>query len=438
MKKNKLLICGIATMLAFGIRTNAMAVESNAVLYKNAYDATEAALNIKKQKEINNAREAINLMPNKLYSAKCEFSKQVDSVQQPILQEIVQAIESAKETEAQQDINRARATIPDELPSTWKSSYSSAIDEIQNKVITKVEDSISNAKKTRNRKDINLANELIESVKNTDNDETIQKWIEGKYEEFMTTFKNQLSHKDDKPSKEVTVTSYDLECEHGKTKVIDDRNDIDGADVVNICGEGNGTIDMKGIAVDEINIDTSEGGVKLSDISANKVHIKNLGKNSLYILNSNIENIIIDDSHNKINLTVSGSKSEIGSIDINTGCTINAQDNIKKLTLNNGYGTSRVQINGNLKNANVLLENSVGIELYASVNTLEILDNGSEPYVAMYNSCKIEEMYFNTNQPIKLYFQDKNVLNKNIKAINGKTGKDKLREVTDNLTTNLK
>lgn len=435
MKKNKILRCGLATMLVFTIKANALALDSDDIAYKMAYDATEKALRIRDQKEINEARDAIGYMPNSLYWAKGEFSKQLDSVQQPILEEIVRAIENAKESEAQQDINKARSRIPTDLPFAWRFSYSSAIDTVQDRLMKKVDKAISTAEKTRSNKDIHLANELINSVKSVDNNIAVSKWIEDKEYDFKETFKNQLSYPDGNSSKGGSTRSFDIECKNGKYEVIDD---VEGADIVNISGEGSGTITLKGITVDEVNIDMSKGGVKLTDVTANKVYVKNMGKNSFSIVDSKIENMTIDDWDNNISLNVSGSKSEIESMEVNTGCTISAKDNIKSLTLNNSNAVSRVKINGSLKDARILVGDSGGLDLYAPINTLEILDNGSSPRISMYNSCKIDDMFLNPDQEIKLYFQERSVLTNNIKAINNKTGQDKIKELTGgSVTTNL-
>ena len=103
-------------------------------LYKNAYNLTQVSLSEKTQKSVNEAREAIKLLPTKMDWAIGEFSKTVDTVQHPILVNIVDNIEKAEKEPNQINVNAAKASIPPELNPVFKNSYSSAVDSIQQKL----------------------------------------------------------------------------------------------------------------------------------------------------------------------------------------------------------------------------------------------------------------------------------------------------------------
>ncbi|WP_322392465.1 hypothetical protein, partial [Clostridium perfringens] len=74
-----------------------------------------------------------------------EFSKKVDTIQHPILANIVSSIKIAEETMTQESINIAKASIPAELTPVFKNSYSSAVDKIQQKLQVKALDLVKKA-----------------------------------------------------------------------------------------------------------------------------------------------------------------------------------------------------------------------------------------------------------------------------------------------------
>ena len=171
-KVQKTLTGAMAAMMATGVvATPAMAATNNTdvdALYKAAYQATQKALTEKTQAAVNEAREAIKALPANLDWAIGEFSKQVDTVQHPILVEIVTAIKKLDEEATQANINAAKKAIPAELRDEWKKSYSAAIDVHQQALITKANEAVKEAQAVRSDAAIKVANELLAELATAD------------------------------------------------------------------------------------------------------------------------------------------------------------------------------------------------------------------------------------------------------------------------------
>lgn len=178
IKNKKALSAALAATLTSGVLSTAAHATANVdELYGEAYNATMKALAEKTQDSINVAREAISKLPKELDWAIGEFSKQVDTVQHPILVNIVDAINNAQKTEKQADINTARKAIPSNLLEVWKNSYSTAVDEVQQKLMSKTVEAIEAAKKSQKEEDIKAAQALIDDIKTVENNEGVKTWI---------------------------------------------------------------------------------------------------------------------------------------------------------------------------------------------------------------------------------------------------------------------
>lgn len=167
MKRNRILLIVTGVIMALSITTNTVKAETISVdtLYKNAYNATEQALKTKSQASVNVARTEIKKLPKKLDWAIGEFSKKVDTVQHPILVNIVSSIEFAEIIMSQEYINIAKESIPAELNPAFKNSYSSAVDVIQQKLQTNALNLVKKAEQENTRDSIDKANYAIRDLK---------------------------------------------------------------------------------------------------------------------------------------------------------------------------------------------------------------------------------------------------------------------------------
>lgn len=155
---------------------SAFALSELDILYKKAYDSTINALNKKTQDSINEARTNIGKLPTSLKPAIGEFSKQVDTVQHPILVKIVDSILIAQKDGTQANINVARKSIPYNLPTGWRNSYSTAVDTVQQKLITKANDAYNKANNSGAAKDILDAKLLVSELKGAEGNDAVIKF----------------------------------------------------------------------------------------------------------------------------------------------------------------------------------------------------------------------------------------------------------------------
>lgn len=137
-------------------------------IYKSAYDLTQKSVAEKTQLSVNEARDAIKLIPTSMDWAIGEFSKQIDVVQHSILLSIVTLINIAENEINQFNINNARTSIPDELTQYWRNSYSSAVDGIQQKLQTKAMDLLKIAEEERTQELVDEARIILNDLKEAD------------------------------------------------------------------------------------------------------------------------------------------------------------------------------------------------------------------------------------------------------------------------------
>ena len=173
----------VAALLAMANISSAlgvMAYKGNNLdlIYKYAYETTMMSLRERSQDSINLARVAISRLPKELDWAKGEFSKQVDTVQHPILVKIVNAISKAQKEKNQTSINEARKAIPYNLTEDWKNSYSSAIDKVQQEIIDKASELLDKCKNSLTEKGYKELKDIIEDIKKVENNDTVKTWVE--------------------------------------------------------------------------------------------------------------------------------------------------------------------------------------------------------------------------------------------------------------------
>lgn len=185
----KVLSAALAATLATGAIGTVAGAAPIDDLYKAAYDATINALEKKDQDSINAAREAINKLPSELQGFKGELSKQVDTVQHPILVTIVDAINNAEKTLKQVDINTARKSIPANLPEVWRNSYSTGVDNAQQKLIKKATDAADKAVTTGKKADLDIAKALLKEISTVENNEGVKTWLATYEKDFTAKIK---------------------------------------------------------------------------------------------------------------------------------------------------------------------------------------------------------------------------------------------------------
>lgn len=185
----KVLGAALAATLTTGIVGTVAGATTVDDLYKAAYDATVNALNKKDQDSINAAREAINNLPAELQGFKGEFSKQVDTVQHPILVTIVDSINNADKSLKQVDINTARKAIPANLPAEWRNSYSTGLDSVQQKLIVKADEAVKKAQKSQAKADVDAARALLSEIATVENNDGVKTWVSTYEKDFMNSVK---------------------------------------------------------------------------------------------------------------------------------------------------------------------------------------------------------------------------------------------------------
>lgn len=170
MKNRKTLSSLFCVMILLLFLSNTVKADTINVdmLYKNAYQTTQKALTEKTQASVNEARKAIKALPAKLDWAIGEFSKKVDTVQQPILVNIVNSIKTAEKTPNQTNINKAKKAIPAELTPIWKNSYSAAVDKIQAGLQTKALNLVKTAESSKTSTAINNARIVVNDILTAD------------------------------------------------------------------------------------------------------------------------------------------------------------------------------------------------------------------------------------------------------------------------------
>lgn len=419
----------LSIILAAAIASNVMVTKAYAStnqdeLYKIAYESTLKALKNKTQKDINEARKAIDNIPVNLQWAKGEFSKQVDTVQHPILVEIVNAIEKARSLGDQKSINEARKKISKELPSQWRAAYSEAVDDVQRRAMKKAVESIEKAKTTKNKEDINTATELLKLLGTVEGNDGVKAWSSTISKEFEG-FVKKLEGQSEVPSTGGSGTGgtsqgggsssgntsnsqvvYNVNCEAGVTKVIDNTN---GASVINIMGNSNGTIILKGIIVEQVNIDAPNGDVVLNDVRVKKLNVTDIAEHSLKLINSTINDMIVKDKDNKAHIVILGDKTSIGKADIKSGASIESEVTIHQLLLSNEQAENQIKLEGNFRNSRVIVEGKGKIEIGAKIDTLQIAESVKDKIeVTLENTARVNSLDVKAENKLQLKAKDGN------------------------------
>jgi N-acetylmuramoyl-L-alanine amidase len=157
-------------------------------LYKKAYDATMKAQATQTQMDLTQARILVDalyqLLPNESKNLAATFSSILDKIQHPLLVKTVDAINLAKISVKQADINTARELIID-MPNVWKNSYSMAIDAVQSALISNAITSINKAVDSKQQSDIDTAKALYSELLTVTNNNGVKSWLENELKAEM-------------------------------------------------------------------------------------------------------------------------------------------------------------------------------------------------------------------------------------------------------------
>lgn len=193
-KKKKVIYIGvlsafIAVSAFVSFPTKAIAAAADE-LYLNTYSSIKTAMTNKTQKSINNARTAIASLSGTGASwAIGEFSHQIDLIQQPILVKIVTSITTAQNNPTQANVNSAKAAIDPDLIDVWRNSYNSAVDKIEQGIINNAVDAFNTAKLSNSPNDISIAWNKINEIK-TSTDNNVMNWANDFAEQIIELAKN--------------------------------------------------------------------------------------------------------------------------------------------------------------------------------------------------------------------------------------------------------
>ncbi|GAA0789635.1 hypothetical protein GCM10008909_25630 [Hathewaya limosa] len=146
-------------------------------LYKDAYYATTKCLNLRTQESIKEARDMIARIPSNLQWAIGEFSKQVDSIQQPIFEKIIETLEKAKELKSQLSINESRKLIKDVIEDQYKATWSAELDKVQQEKISNLVKSIQRASIKNDSESWKIANEEMKDIDTVEYNDGVKQWI---------------------------------------------------------------------------------------------------------------------------------------------------------------------------------------------------------------------------------------------------------------------
>lgn len=142
--------------------------------YNYAYNTTMKALEDKTQKSIYEARNALKKLEGTTAEWTIgELSSKLDTVQHPLLVNIINSINFAKQNPNQTNINVARSNLDTYLPSEWSSTFSSAIDLVQQQLMNEATDLYQKAELTKTQSSIQVALAKVLEIKQATNSNVV-------------------------------------------------------------------------------------------------------------------------------------------------------------------------------------------------------------------------------------------------------------------------
>lgn len=171
-----ILISGVLSFSMLCGTAFAQKVDIN-LLYQRAFDATAKCMQLKTQESVKNARDCISKLPKNLNWAIGEFSKQVDTVQQPIFVKIIDSLNLAKNTKKQCDINASKAVIKDVIEDVYRRTWSSELDKIQQEKISNLINMVDKLNTNKNSQYIKKIQDEISDIKSVKHNDGVKNWI---------------------------------------------------------------------------------------------------------------------------------------------------------------------------------------------------------------------------------------------------------------------
>lgn len=145
--------------------------------YNEAYAAIQKAVQSKNQKDITVAMGLLEALPSSLDPIKLSLGAELDAAQKPILDQAIAAIEKARLSIKQSDINEARAYFVD-MPNQLKLAYSPILDGIQNQLLAKAVEEAKEAQRTKSKEDYDSALALYNELLTVQYNEDLKLWVQ--------------------------------------------------------------------------------------------------------------------------------------------------------------------------------------------------------------------------------------------------------------------
>jgi len=144
-------------------------------IYNEAVKATNAALNTQMQDSINYARKLNASLSDGYADKKVAMSMKLDLVQQELINRAFRAMDSAKLTKNQSDIDVAREMALS-LPEEFHVHFLPTLDELQQEYKNKAMEALSLAEKSGKKKDYNKAYELYLDLVRVKHNNEVNMW----------------------------------------------------------------------------------------------------------------------------------------------------------------------------------------------------------------------------------------------------------------------
>lgn len=177
-------------------------------LYAEGVHAVLKCQNEKTQSSVNDARKVIDKFTGKLDWAIGELSKQVDTVQHPILVTIVDGIHRNQLKPVQNDINKVKNNIVNLPREDWKKDYGSALDKAQQILINEANGYVDKYLKSGSSSDKTLALQKLNVLTTATNNSSVVSWANNMINKVNNYGQVSQIPSDDKFMKEVETKIF--------------------------------------------------------------------------------------------------------------------------------------------------------------------------------------------------------------------------------------
>ncbi|MEG0775133.1 hypothetical protein [Clostridium sp.] len=157
-------------------------------IYNEAVNATYGAVTSGMQESVNYARSLISSLSDTYSEKKIDMSLQLDAVQQVLIDKTIEAVNYAKLTGTQSDIDKARASVLS-LPAEFHGFFLPTLDELQQSFKNKAMDSVILAEKSGKKADYNKAFELYLDLTRVQHNDEVKTWAESELKSRLDKMK---------------------------------------------------------------------------------------------------------------------------------------------------------------------------------------------------------------------------------------------------------